>query len=67
MSSVRHAFFKARIVKLNQAPIWPPLQVKYLATQEGATAALLLPSPRVANVSAADVKPLPATAGEAAA
>ena len=42
-----HALFKARIVELNQQPVWPPLQVKYLATQEGATAALLLPSPRV--------------------
>ena len=62
-----HALFRARVVKLNQPPVWPALRVKYLATVEGATLALLLPSPRMANVSAADVKPLPlapAAAGE---
>ena len=61
------AWFKARIVKLNERPVWPPLRVKYLETEDGTTMALALPSPRVANVSAADVKPLPAPAGEEAA
>ena len=56
------AWFKARIVKLNERPVWPPLRVKYLATGDGATMALALPCPRTANVSAADVKPLPVPA-----
>ena len=64
---VGRVFFKARVVKLNAPPVWPPLRVKYLETEDGAAAALALPSPRVANVSATDVKPLPAPAEQEAA
>jgi len=50
----RLQWFRARIIKFRNQ--YPPIQVRYLATEGGATLALLLPEPNVASVAKADLR-----------
>ena len=42
------AWFQAKILKLRT--VYPPIIIKYIATAEGVTQSLLLPTPRTAYV-----------------
>lgn len=51
-------WFRAEVTALRPPPSFPPVVVKYIATEHGETISLALPRPRSAYVIKADTKPL---------
>ena len=52
-------WFRAQVTALRPPPAFPPITVKFVATEDGNDLALVLPRPRTAYVIKADTKPVP--------
>ena len=52
-------WFQAQVTALRPPPAFPPIVVKFVATEDGNKLALALPRPRTAYVLKADTMPLP--------
>ena len=52
-------WFRAEVTALRPPPAFPPIVVKFSATEDGATLPLALPRPVTAYVIKADTKSLP--------
>ena len=52
-------WFQAEVKALRPPPSFPPIVVKFIATEDGSKLVLALPQPRVAYVIKNDTKPLP--------
>ena len=53
-------WYQATITGFRPPPAWPPIVVKFSATEDGNTLNLLLPQPNTAYVHRGDVRPRPA-------